>query len=74
MNSPIMQLLATHMRGGNIINELQRMAQNNPDAARAYKIINDNRGNLEQYARNMGAGNGFDVDSMYKQITQRFGR
>ena len=73
-NSPIMKLLMTQARGGNVVDELKRMAQQNPEAARAYQIINNNRGNLEQYARNMGQGNGFNVDAMYSQLRQKIGR
>lgn len=67
-NNP-MSMIMQMMRGGNPMQMLQQMAQNNPQAAQAMNMIQGkNPQQIQQIARNMAKERGVNIEDMMRQF------
>lgn len=72
--NPLMQLVQLVRSGGNPQNLLSQMAQQNPLAAQAMKMIEGKSPQqINQIAANMARERGVDINALTQQIRQALG-
>lgn len=69
MNNPVLALVQAMQRGGNPLALIQQMAQQNPQAAQAVRMMQGKSPQqLQQMAQNMARERGVDLNQMLRDL------
>lgn len=69
MNNPMMQLVGMMQRGGNPMQLIQQMAQQDPRAAQVMQILGNKPGNQQrEIVMNMARERGVDIDNLARSL------
>ena len=72
LNNPVMMLISAAQRGGNPMQLIQQMAQNDPRAAQVTRILGSKSGNQQrEIVMNMARERGIDIDDLARSLRIR---